>query len=1042
MWMIATALWANGQTPAGKKEAQNAKQAVIVEEIGNTAVFEKDGTGWRELHAKFRIISDAALQQFGVLTFPYLAANEEVQITDVHVRKPDGSIIKTTADDIQDMPSEVTRVAPLYSDLHEKHVPVKGLGVGDELEYSVRWTEKLAQIPDHFVFEYRRIEDAVVERETLTVKTSKESAVTVKSPDWQPMLSEEGKYKVYTWQGSRAEALPEEKLPRAEDPPTVQITNFKTWNEIAEWYWGLQKERIAVTPAVQAKAAELTKSATSDDAKIRAIYNYVSLKVRYIGIDFGQGRYQPHSAEDVMSNQYGDCKDKHTLFAALLSGAGIKSYPVLISTERKLDDGVPSVLQFNHVITAVKQNGQWIFLDTTPQVAPYGMLVAGLRGKQALIVTEGPTAELAKTPTELPFDAFDLFRIKAKLDASGTLEGDVERDLRGDSEVLLRLAFRNTPEAKWQELVQAISYGGGFGGDVSQVSVSDPDATQEALEIRYHYHRKDFGDWENHRIPAPMPGVALPERKDLKLKAGQPLILRAEEADYSSTIEIPPGFSVVPPVPVHISNELGTFESYFTTEKGLFKSRRKVKFKVHEVGSEQDPAYEALRKAIVDDYGSMVYLMAESKDSTPPLLKRKQEDVNAREEAGKLFFQAATAGQQHDLEGARQSLQKVVKLVPDYPRAWMMLGSTYMMTGDTDQGLEDMRKEVELHPDENEARKSLAFALMSVKQNREAEQVWRALMKRAPQDRDAAANLGNLLMQEEKYQEAYALYVPAVKLNPESASLYNGLGVAAIHSGNVQAGVEALDKVVQLDPERTNEVAYELALANQSLPKALEYAKRAVADEEKKASGIRLDALEVRDLRAIDGLWQYWDTLGWVYFRLGDLANSKKFLVAAWNLSQYPEVGDHVGQLYETTHESDKAAEMYALTIAGDERMNDTRERLAKLLGSEAKVSQAVTEAHDKISRLREFKIPRKAGQKGSAEFFVLLGRGSKAEDVRFIKGDESLKPMADEIAAANLSPTFPDDAEAKIVRRGILECTSLGCDFVLLRPQDVRSAE
>ncbi|HEV2112921.1 MAG TPA: hypothetical protein VGR50_02155, partial [Terriglobales bacterium] len=70
------------------------------------------------------------------------------------------------------------------------------------------------------------------------------------------------------------------------------------------------------------------------------------------------------------------------------------------------------------------------------------------------------------------------------------------------------------------------------------------------------------------------------------------------------------------------------------------------------------------------------------------------------------------------------------------------------------------------------------------------------------------------------------------------------------------------------------------------------------------------------------------------------------------------------------------------------------------------------------------------------------LGRGSKAEDVRFIKGDESLKPMAHEIAAANLSPTFPDDAEAKIVRRGILECTSLGCDFVLLRPQDVRSAE
>lgn len=37
----------------------------------------------------------------------------------VRVQKPDGTIIKTPDYNIQDMPGEVTRVAPMYSDIHE-----------------------------------------------------------------------------------------------------------------------------------------------------------------------------------------------------------------------------------------------------------------------------------------------------------------------------------------------------------------------------------------------------------------------------------------------------------------------------------------------------------------------------------------------------------------------------------------------------------------------------------------------------------------------------------------------------------------------------------------------------------------------------------------------------------------------------------------------------------------------------------------------------------------------------------------------------------
>jgi hypothetical protein len=78
---------------------------------------------------------------------------------------------------------------------------------------------------------------------------------------------------------------------------------------------------------IQAKAAELTKGANDDLAKIRVLYNFVSTRYRYIGIALGIGRYQPHSAADVLENQYGDCKDKHTLLASMLYAVGIRLIP-------------------------------------------------------------------------------------------------------------------------------------------------------------------------------------------------------------------------------------------------------------------------------------------------------------------------------------------------------------------------------------------------------------------------------------------------------------------------------------------------------------------------------------------------------------------------------------------------------------------------------------------------------------------------------------------------------------------------------------------
>lgn len=233
---------------------------------------------------------------------------------------------------------------------------------------------------------------------------------------------------------------------------------------------------MQVTAPIKAKAEELTRGKTSETEKIQVLYEFVSQHFRYIGVSLGMGRYTPHRGEDVLANRYGDCKDKHTLFAALLSAVGIKAYPALISSSMKIDSDLPLPGLFDHVITAIPQGDSFLFLDTSPELAVYGYLVSPLRDKPALVIPLGAAARLVKTLKNPPGINSEEFHMDASLDSNGTLEGKSRIDSHGDSELMLRSAFRATSESQWTELVQRISGGMGFGGTVSDVLAAQPEA--------------------------------------------------------------------------------------------------------------------------------------------------------------------------------------------------------------------------------------------------------------------------------------------------------------------------------------------------------------------------------------------------------------------------------------------------------------------------------------------------------------------------------------------------------------------------------------
>jgi len=1032
-----------------------AKEAFIDEEELTKDTFENEGTHKRDLLSRVRIQSDAGVQRFSVISFAYQSAVENIDIDYVRVTKPDKTVVTTPLDDVQDMPSDITRQAPFYSDIHEKHVAVKGLTVGDVLEWKAHWNSTKPLVPGQFWSYYNFTRDAIVLHQEFQVSVPKERALKWKSPGVQPTITDEGSRRIFSWVNSQLTQKSSEQEKKVKEealyqtargklpPADVQLSTFQNWAQIGAWYNSLQQERVKPSEEIRAKAADLTRSALDDDAKLRAIYAFVSTQFRYIGVAFGIGRYQPHSAAEVLANQYGDCKDKHTLLASLLDAAGFKAYPALISTFHELDADVPSPSQFDHVITAVTAKNGYSWLDTTAEVAPFGYLIGVLRDKPALVVREDD-AKLVTTPADPPMKAVETFHIDAKLSSDGTLHGKIERTASGDdSEVLLRAGFRRTALAQWKELVQQFSYASGFAGDVSEVNVTTPEKTDTPFTVSYTYNRKDFPDWSNKRISSPLPPALAVAPED---KPDHPILLGAiEEYRNESRVELPDGYSPVLPKAIELKEDFGEYHASYVFERGTLRTVRTLTIKKTEVPVAQYEVYKKFAQAVSDDYARYVELESSSSPSNP--LDRPATNLASSEdpEALQSLNEALADLRQGKIEAAVELLNDAVNSDPKFVRAWITLAQLHATMGNREMGVATLEKAYAANPTDPVIYKALVSGLMTEQYYDRAVSVLQDVVKRDPSNVEALTTLGAAFSASKQYDEAVKTIESAIKLKPTDANLQTQLGSTYIAAGMEEKAVAAYKKAVEISPTPNfyNNAGYDLADAKLQLPLALEYVEKAVRDEEQASAKTVLSDLKKEDLGYPGRLSAYWDSLGWVHFRLGNFGTAEKYLRAAWELTQGPVQADHLGQTYEQEHKKEEAIRMYRLALAASrvpDRMKDTKDRLERLKGSGTS-GRSADHGFGELSELRTIQLDAMKSYSGTAEFFVLFGPDAKVEDTKFVSGSEKLKDADKFLRSAPFKTYIPDNGPTKLLRRGVLMCSSIsGCNFVLYTPDSVRS--
>jgi tetratricopeptide (TPR) repeat protein len=437
-------------------------------------------------------------------------------------------------------------------------------------------------------------------------------------------MTEGGGRRTYTFHASHLKKEEEEEIPAWEkdfagaSPPSIRLSSFTSWADVGAWYGGLQQPRVRVTPEIRAKADELIKGKSSDTEKIHAIYDFVASRFRYIGVNLGAGRYTPHFAEEVLTNRYGDCKDKHTLFAALLEAAGIHAFPALVSSTYKLDPSTPSGSLFDHVITAIPQGDSFLFLDTTPEVAPFGMLLRQLRDREALVIPSDTPARLVRTPSDPPFLSGEKYQMDSSIDLNGVLDGKGRFEDRGDGEIIIRTAYRNTPQNRWKELAQVIVARMGFGGTVSDVAAAQPESTSDPFWFSYAYHRTDYSEWKQHRITLPFPPIFLPELNEKQRLSKDPLPVGSpQEIVYETSLKLPVGVSPILPSSVDRKNDFAEYSANYSFEKGVIHGTRRLATKLPQVPGSERIAYSAFVKEVEDDENRYILITGDFESDNP-----------------------------------------------------------------------------------------------------------------------------------------------------------------------------------------------------------------------------------------------------------------------------------------------------------------------------------------------------------------------------------------------------------------------------------------
>ncbi len=334
-------------------------------------------------------------------TLPYVSESQRLRVLRARILRRDGSELSARQGDT---PRLAEPEFNLYYDTRLRVLDFPEFEDGDLIEVSYLRTETIESnetgpYDGGLIGLGRTVPTVLVEVEMVGPKDSLPAWELI-NLDGDPVreIDSDGMVRLaWTWRDLEPVPLDVPPAPPFAQGRYLSYSTHPDWGELGSWYARHVAPRVRSSRQIEELAHRLTDGVDDRIERISQIYRYVTNEIRYVGLEFGEHRFRPFSADWVLNQGIGDCKDTAALLVALFETIDIPARMVMVRTaDLGPVIGEMALLEvFNHAIAYLPEDDLW--LDGT--AAGHAILPPpGMDQGATVLVVDGSDSRLRTTP--------------------------------------------------------------------------------------------------------------------------------------------------------------------------------------------------------------------------------------------------------------------------------------------------------------------------------------------------------------------------------------------------------------------------------------------------------------------------------------------------------------------------------------------------------------------------------------------------------------------------------------------------------------------
>ena len=467
-----------------------------------------DGSRTETVDYSLTVLADSTLKSSSQQTISYHEGGEVLEDVVAYTKKADGRRIDVPDGNVQvTSHNGINGTAPAFSDLKDRHIVFPDVAVGDSIVLAYTLRGHKPTFKNHYSLLSRYSEAEAYDHAELVVTAPKrlglrQATYHLEAPKVEDVDGGRVRW-TWTYRNTQptdysAESDIYQRAWSYKDFPSIEISNFRDYAEIAAAYEEEAAKRAGVDERIRALAEDITKDSKNKREEAEKIYRWAVKNITFAGNCLSGGDVVPRPTATILDMKMGDCKDHATLVQALLSARGIKSSQALINTAAWYElPEIPCWQAFNHVIDYLPDYDA--YLDATSTTSPFGVLPPQEHGKPTIHTTAYRGIE--RTPMR----------------GSSDNQSDAVTDMtvRPDGGVDVRASYKFTGEmanglsqsfAEWkrspdfdggQRTIQRWLERSGHKGSGGYDGIANTDSATDAFSYEMHYHVEDYLDTSN-----------------------------------------------------------------------------------------------------------------------------------------------------------------------------------------------------------------------------------------------------------------------------------------------------------------------------------------------------------------------------------------------------------------------------------------------------------------------------------------------------------------------------------------------------------------